>query len=289
MDLAFVIPFSGAFTYACKNLGIRSMYTSPAIKGVQHDINLVEIDGKWCELDSDGGHYFLYGTNNTRNVGKYNQPGGGGIFPTVEAYSPYNERVGASGNTYYDGAYNARYFEYNGQWFRYDDSYISKIDDSLYCSTANDVFCFSDNSIKDGYNDAHKTMGSEYWNPACFAYDDNGHLYYDWKNSIYRYDAASNTSSKVFTLSKTIKESDINNTKANLNGYGSQPASYAPFQWFGIDKYALYYVCLDGSYGTIALGSDNTHLELTSDSKMIGVGEYAFVAPMASTRDKCGD
>lgn len=278
--------FTRDFVEVCQILGIRSRTASPVIKGVNHDINLVEIDGKWYELDSDGGNHFLRGTNNTKNHGKYATANNDGVFPTVEAYSPYNEYT-HNGYTFYNGALDAHYFEYNGQWFRYDDSYIDKIDNSLYCATASDVFCFSDNSTKrDG--EVHKTTGSERWNPACFAYDGNGHLYYDWKNSIYKYDAASNTSSKVFTLSKTIKGSDINNSYANLNGYGSQPASYAPFQWFGIDKYALYYVCLDGSYGSIPLGSDKTHLELTSESKTIGVGDYTFVAPMASTEDKCG-
>lgn len=279
--------FSAAFNYACNNLGIRSMRASPAIKGVDHDINLVEIDGKWYELDSDGGNHFLYGTNNTRNVGKYNQPGGGGIFPTVEAYSPYNEYT--DGNTYYNGAYNAHYFEYNGQWFRYDNTKICKIDNSLYCASAEYVFSLFGNapaSELKNPNGSPVLSKEDSWGPGCFAYDDNGHLYYDWKNNIYCYDAATNTSSKVFTLSKTIAGSNVNKKR---NGYGSQPSTHAPFQWFGIDKYALYYVCLDGSYGTIALGSDNTHLELTSDSKTIGIGEYAFVAPMASTRDKCGD
>lgn len=281
--------FSSDFTYVCNSLGIRSRTASPLIRGVDHDINLVEIDGKWYELDCDGGHEFLTGTNNTRNLGQYATANNDGVFPTVEAYSPYNEYARNKNRIiYYSGAYNAHYFEYNGQWFKYDDSYISKIDASLYCDSAEDVFRFSDNTSFDSNSKRVAASGSDHWNPGCSAYDNNGHLYFDWKDSIYVYNAATNTSSKVFTLSKTIKGSDIYNSKANLNGYGSQPASYAPFQWFGIDKYALYYVCLDGSYGSIPLGSDKTHLELTSDSKTIGVGEYTFVAPMASTEDKCG-
>lgn len=279
--------FSGDFTYVCSNLGIRSRDASPLIKGVDHDINLVEIDGKWYELDSDGGHEFLTGTNNTKNLGQYATANNDGIFPSVEAYSPYNEYKLNSGSVVYTGASNAHYFEYNGQWFKYTNSYIDKINSSLYCDSAEHIFKLFGNAPASELEarNSGQLKAEESWEPGCFAYDNNGHLFYDWKNSIYKYDAASNTSSKVFTLSKTIKGSDVNKRR---NGYGSQPSTHAPFQWFGIDKYALYYVCLDGSYGSISLGSDKTHLELTSESKTIGVGDYTFVAPMASTEDKCG-
>lgn len=279
--------FSNDFTYVCSNLGIRSREAGPLIRGVDHSINLVEIDEKWYELDSDGGNEFLTGTNNTKNLGQYTTANNDGIFPTVEAYSPYNE-YSHNGYTYYTGAYNAHYFEYNGQWFKYDNTEIDKIDNSLYCSTSEYVFSLFGNAPASELkipNGSPFLKAEDSWGPGCFAYDNNGHLYFDWKDSIYVYNAATNTSSKVFTLSKTIKGSDVNKRR---NGYGSQPSTHAPFQWFGIDKYALYYVCLDGSYGSIPLGSDKTHLELTSDSKTIGVGDYTFVAPMASTEDKCG-
>lgn len=279
--------FAEEFSVVCDILGIRSRTASPAIKGVSHEFNLVEIDGKWYELDCDGGHEFLTGTNNTRNLGTYNTAGTDGIFPTVEAYSPYNEYKLNSGSVVYTGASNAHYFEYNGQWFRYTNSYIDKINSSLYCDSADHLFKLFGNAPASELEarNSSQLKAEESWEPGCFAYDNNGHLYFDWKDSIYVYNAATNTSSKVFTLSKTIKGSDINKRR---NGYGSQPSTHAPFQWFGIDKYALYYVCLDGSYGSIPLGSDKTHLELTSDSKVIGVGEYAFVAPMASTEFRCG-
>lgn len=279
--------FAEEFNVVCDILGIRSRTASPAIKGVNHEFNLVEIDGKWYELDCDGGHEFLTGTNNTRNLGTYNIAGTDGFFPSVEAYSPYNEYKLDSGSIVYTGASNAHYFEYNGQWFKYTNSYIDKINSSLYCDSADHIFKLFGNAPASELEarNSGQLKAEESWEPACFAYDNNGHLYFDWKDSIYVYNAATNTSSKVFTLSKTIKGSDVNKRR---NGYGSQPSTHAPFQWFGIDKYALYYVCLDGSYGSIPLGSDKTHLELTSDSKTIAVGEYAFVAPMASTEFKCG-
>lgn len=116
--------FSDTFNDVCKAMGIESVSASGT--GINesyinhHCINLVNVNGKWYEIDCDGG-YFLRGGDNA----SYNKD-----LPAVEADSPY---ISARG---------IRFFEFNKQWYAYTPDGIYTVSSDFKKKSADLVYEF---------------------------------------------------------------------------------------------------------------------------------------------------
>lgn len=177
--------FSDTFNDVCEAVGIESKSVNGCgINGSyisHHSINVVNVNGKWYEIDCDGGRFLRGGDNSA-----YNKE-----LPTVEAESPY---ISARG---------ARFFEYNKQWYAYSPDGIYTVSSDFQKKSATLVYEFDD------------------WCPSSTVYDNNGKLYFDWKKEIRVYDAATNTVSTAAKLNSdlafSLEPKYISGRTTNLN------------------------------------------------------------------------